>query len=632
MIFKQVGEELTTTAELPNLSAAVRLCVDIETYDPNLKISGPSVRTGGYVAGLGVGAELDDGSVVGFYIPVDHEGYASECLDVKVVMPWLKDLASHPTREVVLARALYDMDYLAHLHGVDFKGKIIDVQVAEPLIDENAKQYSLGALAEKYLGESKVDDELYIYCANRFGGRATRTQAGNIYRCPPDVVARYGIGDVTLPLRVWECQREELSKQALWPVFDLEAALVPMLLDMKARGVRVNMAQAEEVQSGAAKRMISLQKEIDEMAGMPIAVYEATTLEEAYKKLELPYPRTEAGNASFTAAVLDNSAFGSKVNECRKATKMHDVFLDSYINNYVVRDRIHPDFNALRGDDYGTVTGRFSSSMPNLQNIPNDPMIRSLYVPEDGESWYKLDYSSVEYRLALHYAKGPAAEAVRAKYASDPNYDAHQATANDIGISRTQAKTINFGLIYGMGVKLLSAQLGVTMTEGKQILHRFHDNVPFMKELLNLAMAVAEKRGHVHTLAGRRRRFNTYEPRKWQAGKFAKPHAEALHEYGTNIKRAFTYKALNAIVQGSGADVMKKAMVDIHQSGVCDVIGVPMLTVHDELDFSADGSAAHQEALREVKHLMETAFTVKVPLIVDVEMGPSWGQVKEVAL
>jgi len=633
MIFKQgVGTELSTQETLPDLHGATRLCVDIETYDPNLKKTGPSVRTGGYVAGLGVGAEFESGEVVGYYIPVEHEGYEDECENKEQVMGWLQDLLDNPNREVLFANALYDLDYLSHQHQVKVLGKIIDVQVAEPLIDENAKSYALGSLADRYLGESKVDDDLYEYCASQFGGRATRTQAGNIYRCPPHIVAKYGIGDVTLPIRIWERQRDELSKQGLWDVFDLETALVPMLLDMKARGVRVNMAKVDQVQSRAAQRMISLQKEIDEMAGMPIAVYESSCLEEAYLKLHLPYARTEAGNPSFTAAVLENSEFGSKVNELKKATKMHDVFLDRYINNYVVRDRIHPAFNQLRGDEYGTVTGRFSSSLPNLQNIPNDKLMRSLYVPEDGEDWYKLDYSSVEYRLALHYAKGPAADALRANYDEDINFDAHQLTANDIGITRKQAKTINFGLIYGMGVGKLSASLGVNLADGKQILNRFHDNVPFMKELLNMAMRRAEEKGFVHTLAGRRRRFDLYEPRKWQKGKFAKPHAEALHEYGPSIKRAFTYKALNAVIQGSAADVMKKAMVDIYQSGVCDVVGVPMLTVHDELDFSANQSNEHIEAMREVKHLMETAFTTRVPLIVDAERGPSWGEIEEISL
>lgn len=633
MIFSQkYDHDVQTTSTLPNLSEAVRLCIDIETYDPNLKKTGPSVRTGGYVAGIGVGAEFDDGETIGWYIPVEHEGYEDECIDVAEVIPWLQTLMDNPGREVLFANALYDLDYLSHQHQIKIAGKIIDVQVAEPLIDENAKSYSLGTLAEKYLGETKVDDELYEYCASQFGGRATRTQAGNIYRCPPAVVAKYGIGDVILPLRIWRYQRDELSRQALWDVFDLETALIPMLLDMKARGVRVNMSKVDEVQSSAAKRMIALQKEIDQMAGMPIAVYENACLQEAYTKLDLPYARTEAGNASFTAAVLENSEFGQKVNQLKQATKMHDVFLDSYINNYVIRDRIHPAFNQLRGDEYGTVTGRFSSSLPNLQNIPGDPMIRSLYIPEDDEDWYKLDYSSVEYRLALHYARGPAAEQMRSYYVDDPLFDAHAMTANDIGITRKQAKVINFGLIYGMGVKKLAAQLGVGESEGKQILNRFHDNVPFMKELLNAAMNVASKRGHVHTLAGRRRRFDLYEPTRWQVGKFAKPHAEALHEYGDNIKRAFTYKALNAIVQGSAADVMKKAMVDVYQSGVCDVLGVPMLTVHDELDFSVGRSPEHEEAIREVKHLMQSAFVVKVPLIVDVEKGPSWGEIQEITL
>jgi len=618
--------------ELPNLSAAKRICLDIETFDPHLKTTGPSIRTGGYVAGIGVGAEFSDGEVRGWYVPIAHEGYEEDCEDESTVLPWLEKILADKNREVIGAKLEYDMGYLQHFYGMRIAGKLIDVQLAEPLIDENAKQYNLGALGDKYLNESKVDDELYEYCAAHFGGKAVRTQAGNIYRCPPSVVANYGIGDVTLPIRIWRCQREVLTKEGLWDVFDLEAALAPMLIDMKALGVRVDMDSVDRVQTQAAAKMVSLQKEIDQLAGVPISIYESSCLEEAFQRLDIPYGRTEAGNPSFTSAILEQSSFGMKINELKQTTKIHDVFLENYINKYVVRDRIHPAFNQLKGDDYGTVTGRFSSSQPNLQNIPNDPMIRSLYIPEDGENWYKLDYNSVEYRLALHFARGPAADLMVQRYLDDPNFDAHQMTADDIGITRKQAKKINFGIIYGMGVALLSSEIGVPLAEGRQVINRFHDNVPFMKSLLNKAMEVAEKRGYIHTLSGRRRRFNLYEPRKWTRGKFPLPHQEALHEYGTNIKRAFCYKALNAAVQGSAADVLKKAMVDIYKSGVCDVINLPTLTVHDELDFSANDSPEHQEALRETRHLMQAAFKVRVPLIVDVEKGTNWGTVKPIEL
>jgi len=628
------GKELVTTVKtLPDLRDAVRICVDTETYDPNIKTTGPSVRTGGYIAGVGVGAEFENGEVDGWYLPVEHLGYEEECLDKKEIMGWLRELLSRTDREVVFANAMYDLDYLSTQEGVEVKGKIIDVLLAAPLIDENASSYSLESVAGDLLGEGKDGEGLYEYCAEHFGGRATRAQqAKNIYRCPPKVVATYGVGDVTLPLRVWSEQRKIITFQGLWGVFDLEASLVPMLLAMRQRGVRVDIGGVDKVQAETAEKMITLQKKIDEMAGKPIAVYEPSCLLEAYTKLDLPFARTEKGNPSFAAAVLERSEFGRMINQLKQATKIHDVFLESYINNFVIRDRIHPNFNQLKGDDSGTVTGRFSSSQPNLQNIPRESAMRSLYIPEDGEQWYKLDYNSVEYRLALHYAKGAAADSMRGFYEEDPLFDAHQMTADDIGITRTQAKAINFGLIYGMGVAKLSAELGVSPAEGKKILYRFHDKVPFMKELLNKAMKRASDKGYVHTLAGRRRRFELFEPARWTKGAFPKPRTEALHEYGPSIKRAMTYKALNAIVQGGAADIMKKAMVDVYQSGVCDVIGLPMLTVHDELDFSANDGPAHQEALREVSNLMENAFQLSVPLIVDAECGKDWGSVKKVIL
>jgi DNA polymerase I-like protein with 3'-5' exonuclease and polymerase domains len=289
---------------------------------------------------------------------------------------------------------------------------------------------------------------------------------------------------------------------------------------------------------------------------------------------------------------------------------------------------VFTQFNQLRSDAGGTVSGRFSSSKPNLQFISKHSeegrRVRSLFLADEGQRFYKLDYSQVEYRLAAHdaaTAKLRGADLVVESYRNDPNVDFHQQVADMVGTSRARAKAINFGLLYGMGVDTLCRQLGVDREEGERLLARYHERAPFVRPLAQGMLRQAERTGEVRTLMNRRRRF------PWCFRKDGKD----IFVYGNRppyAHRAFCYAALNARIQGSAADVLKKAMVDIWQSGVCAEIGVPALTVHDELCGSFPDTPAGREAVRHVQHLMEHAVELAVPLKVDAGTGASWGQAK----
>lgn len=613
---------------LPDISGAKRIAIDTETYDPDLKTKGGSVRTGGYVVGIAVAT--DDHS---WYFPIEHE--QGQNMDRSEVIAWAKKMFALPM-DKVFANAMYDLDYLAHM-GITVGGRIHDVQIAEPLIDESARSYSLDNLAQKYLKESKVDDELYEYCATHFGGRVGRAQAGNIWRCPADIVAPYARGDVELPLRILDKQLEVIERESLHQVYDMECALLPMLLAMRQRGVAVNKGRVDELKEEYAVEIPKIQDSINDMAGMHVNVNAAQSLAEAFENLGIEYATTELGTPSFTADILkaNDHPIAQLILDLKRATKMSTVFLEGYLSKYAIEHgggdwRVHTHFNQLRSDEYGTVSGRFSSSYPNLQNIPAGEAMRSLYIPDEGEDWYKLDYSQVEYRIASHYGTGENAQRVRDMYLQNPKMDFHQQIADMVGIDRKPAKNINFGMLYGMGVKKLSADLGLTMNEGKELFAKYHGQAPFVKQLADKAMQAADKRGFIFTLAGRRRRFNEWEPQWWQKGNFPKPYEEALAEYGPRIKRAYTYKALNSVIQGSAADVMKMAMLDVWKSGACDVVGAPLLTVHDELDLSVPRTKEGQEAVKEIQHAMENACPISVPLLVDVEKGTNWGDVQEI--
>jgi DNA polymerase I-like protein with 3'-5' exonuclease and polymerase domains len=203
-------------------------------------------------------------------------------------------------------------------------------------------------------------------------------------------------------------------------------------------------------------------------------------------------------------------------------------------------------------------------------------------------------------------------------YQADPRSDFHQLAADIVGVPRKQAKTINLGLFYGMGVNKLGEQLGLDFESAKELFAVYHDKVPFVKELTSRVSSIADNRGVIRTLLGRRCRFDKWEPRAFGVHK-AYSHDEARQIYGdmTMLKRAYTYKALNRLIQGSAADQTKKAMVDLYDAGI-----LPMIQIHDELAMSV----ATKEQGEKIMDVMQNCVALEVPSVVDAELGPSWGE------
>ena len=194
--------------------------------------------------------------------------------------------------------------------------------------------------------------------------------------------------------------------------------------------------------------------------------------------------------------------------------------------------------------------------------------------------------------------------------------DFHTIVADMAGIPRSQAKTINLGLFYGMGKNKLQAELGLDKNEANALFNTYHARVPFVKQLMYSVMERAQDAGKIRTLLGRRCRFHLWEPNQFGIHK-PLPHEAALAEHGPGIKRAYTYKALNRLIQGSAADMTKKAMVDLYKEGI-----IPHIQVHDELDISVNNNED------KIKEIMESAVDLEVPNKVDYESGPNWGQIK----
>jgi DNA polymerase I-like protein with 3'-5' exonuclease and polymerase domains len=604
------------------------IALDCETRDPDLRRLGPGYhRPDCYICGVAVATES-----FRHYYPIAHE--TGPNLDKAKVLSWLKRQLSG-SQPKIFANALYDLAFLAKA-GVEVRGPIYDIQVAEPLLNENRFTYSLEAIAKSYGLEGKVDDELDAWLISKFGKRNPKN---NIWRAPPDVVAPYAIGDVDLPMRIFEKQRPLLEKENLWSLFDLESRLLPMLLDMRMRGVRVDLDRAEEALKRFRRALAVTQAKIDRVAGRPVQIWAAKSIGAAFDELGLEYqltPKTQAPSFSKLFLTESTHPIAALILEARRLDKLCGTFLEGTILNAHVDGRVYTQFHPLKSDDGGTVTGRLSSTGPNLQFIPvrtdDGKMIRGLFIPEPGCLWYKFDFSQIEFRLLVHDATCaglPGAAKVCQQFIDDPDTDYHEVVSKMAGISRQFAKTINFGLAYGEGIVKLCAQLNLTKEKGEEFLRQYHAKVPFMRPLMNLMMNQASRQGEVKTLMHRKRRFEMWVKDKWnrETGKVEPiytPHAIP------GSKRAFCHKALNARVQGSAADVLKKAMVDVYESGVLKELGgVPSLTVHDELDGSVPRGRVASQALDHMHRTLEGCVELKLPLKVDLGVGPNWGDLSD---
>lgn len=619
----ELGESLdpdwNIPSEYPDLTQYKSIAVDLETRDPHIKTLGPGwARNDGYIVGIAVAAGDYQG-----YFPIRHEN--GHNLDPDITMRWLKKQMATPDIQKIMHNATYDAGWL-YSEGVDVQGRIIDTMIAAPLVNENRFSYSLNNLGRDYIDMRK--DEKMLRAAAKDWGIDPKS---DMWRLPPKFVGAYAEQDALMTLKLWEYLQVEINKQDLTHIFDLETNLIPMMLDMRKQGVRVDLDKAARVQGDLKKKAKQVHAEIKRKTGVDVQPWAAASVQKMFEALNLSYPQTENGAPSFTKQYLNAHPHEmcQQLVRLRELDKASSTFVESILR-HEHKGRIHCEFHQLRSDDGGTVTGRFSSSNPNLQQIPaRDPeikaAIRGLFIPEKGEKWGSFDYASQEPRLLVHFAasmpdsmRNPMVDTIVEEYHKG-DVDLHQMVADMAGISRKEAKTVNLGIMYGMGVGKLAGQLSITNEEAKGLLETHRQKVPFVKQLASIATMKASEHGQIRTLLGRRCRFHLWEPKSF-GYKRPLPHDEAQKEYGMGIRRAFTYKALNKLIQGSAADQTKKAMADCYSEGL-----LPLLTVHDELCFSVQ----NKEQAARIKDIMENGLNdvLLVPSRVDQELGENWGEV-----
>ena len=601
--------------ELKDLREHREIAIDLETNDPELKSLGSGNVVGrGHIAGVAVAVEGWSG-----YYPIHHEQGGN--MDRKLVLKWLQDVLKQENTTFIFHNAMYDVCWLRSA-GLTIKGPIVDTMIAASLIDENRMSYQLNTLAKHYVGLGK-DEKILVEAAKEYG----LDPKADMWRLPPMFVGQYAERDAESTLKLLQRLKIELYNQELMDIFSLETKLFPCLVDMRFKGVKVDLEKAQNIKQNLIKREESLIKKIKDLTGVEVEIMAARSIAKAFDKLKLPYDRTAKSNEpSFTKNFLQNHPheLPKAIAEARELNKAHTTFIDS-ITKHEHKGRIHADINQIRSDAGGTVTGRFSMSNPNLQQIPArhpelGPMIRSIFIPEDKHVWGSFDYSQQEPRILVHYAKlqnlSGVDEIVDAY--NDGDADFHQAVADMAGIERKQAKTINLGLMYGMGKNKLMAELGLMKESAEKLIKQYHVKAPFVKQLMDNVSRRANDRGKIRTLLGRACHFDLWQP--VQFGVFKPlPLEEARKEYDEPLKRAFTYKALNKLIQGSAADMTKKSMVALYENGI-----IPHIQIHDEVNISVESDIHAEDIIK----IMESAVELQVPNKVDYEKGANWGEIK----
>lgn len=622
--------------ELPNYSTAPSLVIDLETFDPHIKELGPGWATGdGEVIGYGIG--IPGHPEHSRYLSVRHNSYINtmEPEQAKCLMQALMNLPMPK----IFQNAPYDMGWMKR-EGIKVEGPCYCTMEAAALIDERRSSYSLDSIGEWLVGRKKLTHKLEAFAGDR-GWKAS----SDMYKMPPELVGEYCCGDVDLTGDVWLKERPLLDAQNLWDVFILESELLPLWVQMRWNGVRVDEEGIERTKQEFHEEAARIVRGLRDRYKVDVDLWKARSIEALCKQEGITHHRTRPskgypdGQPSFTKGWLENHPHEAmrQVALGRKFDKVATTFLEG-LQRYCVKGVVHPEIHAMKSDDGGTVTGRLSLSNPGLHQMPGERSgmkmaraIRGLFICHDPRNFMgSFDYSQQEPRLQIHYAsvlKLRGAEQAVQTFRDNPRTDYHQWSADTFAAPRKEAKIINLGLAYGMGILKLSYSLGCSFDEARERLDKYYSGMPWMRELQRTCTNKAADRGYIRTILGRRCRYEDWEPvdrellKNSEAG-VPLPREAALKEWpNTPLRRAFTYRGMNGLIQGSAADQTKKAMRDLYYDhGI-----VPTLQMHDELLCEVP----HMEQGAVVTKTMEEAVKLAVPVVVDAAYGETWGDCLE---
>lgn len=608
-------------ADLPDKLHGV-IGIDVETCDRGLqdkKGSGWPWTDGGHAVGYSVRADNFSG-----YLPVAH--LAGGNMDANKVRAWLRSVLSDPGQVKVGANVMYDLGWLGR-DGIEVKGPVCDVLLTEALLDEHRRSYSLDAVARDRVGRGKEEGLL-----ERAAAALGLDPKKDLWRVHSRYVGPYATEDAVLAREILQKQMLHIEEDDLAEIFKLEHDLLPMYVDMRARGVRVDVPYAEALRTKWMREAAEMVAEISRMAGFPVNIWSADSVARLFDQEGIWYGRTTTGKPSVTKELLErtNHRAAKMIRAAREKEKLIGTFLESQVLGQCHDGRVHGEIWPLKSDDGGTVSGRLAMSNPNLQFIParteEGQEIRRCFLPEEGQEWASCDFSQQEPRLTVHFAvkaKVQGAEEAQRRYREDPGMSYHDFAAELTGLPYKSAKILNLAIIYGRGVENTSQELGISQEECKEMFARHHQEMPFARALSEHCQARVQRRNYIRTLLGRRQRFELMEPARWEARDgSAYPEAKAREVWpNQRLVPARMHKALNALIQGSAADQTKAAMLNLWKSGLRHSI---MIQVHDELCCSVN----NLEEAEMIAHYMKEAAPLCVPTKVDVKVGPNWRDAK----
>jgi len=625
-------EEAAVPAALPAVPIAPSVTAGYRTVDsqkaleglveelsrsPALALDTETTSTDAMVADLvGIAVATKEGQA--HYIPVGHAPGAGSQLSPAPVLDQLRPILEDARVAKYAHNAKYDLTVLAR-YGVKARGLAFDTMIAEWLIDPASRNLGLKNLAWARLN---VEMTPITFLIGKGKNQITIDQV------PVEQVAQYAGADVDMTYRLVGLLESELEEKELWSLFTkVEMPLIPVLAEMEMKGVALDIPFLQKMSRQLQERLATLEREIHDQVGYPFNINSTQQLSDAlFTKLGLPTTglrKTASGHYSTAADVLeglkDQHPVIGLILEQRELAKLKSTYVDALpqlVNPHT--GRVHTSYNQT-----GTVTGRISSSNPNLQNIPIRTEVgrevRRAFVAGKGSVLLAADYSQVELRIMAHISQDPGLlEAFRR------GEDIHTSTAATIMGApaeavtpdmRRLAKSVNFGLSYGQGSHGLAQQTGLSREEADHFIKTYFARYPRVKEYIERTKRQAKEQGYVETLLGRRRYF----PELKREGK----------AHGNIIAAAYRM-AINAPIQGTAADILKIAMIRLHQAlRERNLKSRMILQVHDELVLEVPKGEVDTVAPL-VREIMENAFQLDAPLKVDVKVGKNWLEMEPV--
>ena len=550
-----------------------------------------------------------------YYIPVGHVGNRPQ-LPVEQIVDAIRPAFTAPAIPKIGHNLKYDCLTLRNV-GIKVAPLSFDTMIAAWVVEPDSRRLGLKAMAESELHISMTHIEELI-------GKGSKQLTMDMVAV--EDVAPYAGADAEIPLRLVPILKERLEKQTLMEIFEkIEMPLIPVLIEMEFTGIAVDVKFFKDFSKELSQRLVEIQKEVYEAVGYDFNLNSTQQLSKVlFETLGLTPPdsskKTKSGHYSTAAGVLeemrDQHIVVQLLLEYRELSKLVSTYLDALPKQVNPRTgRVHTSFNQT-----GSVTGRLASSDPNLQNIPTRTelgnQVRKGFVAPPGSLLLSVDYSQIELRIAAHMAKD---EAMLAAFRA--GQDIHAATAAAIykvpldevtKDQRRHAKAINFGLIYGMGPFGLTRTTDLTLAEAENFVKAYYEMFPGVKHFLDGIRKQAAEQGYVETMLGRRRYF-----------------PELRNPPNRQIQARAEREAINAPIQGTAADILKVAMINLPPAMEAAKLKAKMLLqVHDELLLECPKDEL-EKTVALVKEVMESAYTLSIPLETDAAWGSNWGDLKE---